>query len=136
MVDLRMDWIGLVEVMARVEQAKADIKAAMLKTRTDAASDMVRTMQTYPPVPPGSRYQRTLRIKGGWRVGIYGDRVQVEYTGPDYEEYVEGAKQTWFHARNGWPVFDKVAQERAKTMDKELEGAVVPIVQGAFQGGA
>lgn len=78
---------------------------------------MLEALRFYPPVPAGSKYVRTFRLRRGWD-------VRLEFTGngvflvvrnaTPYTRYVVGllttadaaarATQRAFHARNGWPV--------------------------------
>lgn len=79
--------------------------------------EMLTALQFYPPVPPGSRYKRTFRLKRGWIVDLHlHDNVLdlvVTNTTP-YTGDVVGrlttvqaeaeAMQEWFHRQNGWPL--------------------------------
>jgi hypothetical protein len=84
-------------------------------------AQMLTALQFYPPVPPGSRYQRTFRLKRGWVIELdvsnRGDGLQIDLAvknATPYTQWVVGtltnvdalARQTQraFHARNGWPV--------------------------------
>lgn len=82
---------------------------------------MLADLQFYPPVPAGSRYIRTFRLRRGWIVDIAirgtGDGLKIELiviNRTPYTPFVSGAlsnidsvaraTQRAFHARNGWPI--------------------------------
>lgn len=70
-------------------------------------------LQFYPPVPAGSRYRRTYRLRRGWDVRLVnsgeGYEIQV-VNGVVYTKWVVGSfdqrrnYQTAVHQRNGWPL--------------------------------
>jgi hypothetical protein len=78
---------------------------------------MLTALQFYPPVPPGSKYKRTYRLRRGWIVdlSLTGDTIALVITNPTtYTRYVVGAltnqtalaalAQRDFHRANGWPL--------------------------------
>lgn len=80
-------------------------------------AQMLEALQFYPPVPAGSTYVRTFRLRHGWQLElqIAGSAVYVVVkNATPYTRFVVGAltnvdaaaraTQRAFHARNGWPV--------------------------------
>lgn len=84
-------------------------------------AQMLDALRFYPPVPSGSRYKRTFRLRNNWSVnleigggngGLSVDLVVSNAT--PYTRWVVGtlsnidtvarATQRAFHARNGWPI--------------------------------
>ncbi len=82
---------------------------------------MLEALQFYPPVPPGSRYKRTFRLRRGWQLDLQLNAVtggvsvalvtsnRTPYTGDvvgtlSNVDAVARATQKAFHARNGWPI--------------------------------
>lgn len=82
---------------------------------------MLAGLQFYPPVPAGSRYVRTFRLRRGWNVNLEivsdgaGVSIDLVVTNPTpYTRWVVGTltnvdalarlTQRDFHARNGWPL--------------------------------
>lgn len=78
---------------------------------------MLEALRFYPPVPAGSTYVRTFRLKRGWELTleISGSAVYVVVkNATPYTRWVVGtlttidaaarATQRAFHARNGWPI--------------------------------
>ena len=77
---------------------------------------MLDEMQHYPPVPPGSTYVRTFRLKRGMRARVVrnGNEIQlVAGSEAPYSKWVVGTfdrrrkYQARNHARNGWPLLVK-----------------------------
>jgi hypothetical protein len=82
----------------------------------EIAPPLLNELQHYPPVPPGSKYIRTFRLRDGWRVdiGAAGDgkfRFEVS-NNVDYTVWVVGSLATAreaaarfqrdFHRAHGW----------------------------------
>lgn len=82
---------------------------------------MLEALQFYPPVPPGSRYKRTFRLRRGWQLDLQVNAITggvsvalVTFNPTPYTAKVVGtlsnvdaiarATQKAFHARNGWPI--------------------------------
>jgi hypothetical protein len=78
---------------------------------------ILEAIQFYPPVPAGSRYIRTFRLRRGWQVDLHLFANTVELVisnATPYTAKVVGtlinndalarATQEAFHANNGWPV--------------------------------
>lgn len=77
---------------------------------------MLEEMQHYPPVPPGSRYKRTGRLKRGMaaRVIRQGNEVRlIAESSTSYSKWVVGTfdrrrkYQTAKHKKTGWPLIAK-----------------------------
>jgi hypothetical protein len=88
-----------------------------LEAWDEIKAQFLTALQFYPPVPAGSRYQRTFRLRRGWQVDLElaNDTVTVVVFNPTtYTSKVMGAlttvdsvarqAQQAFHARNGWPI--------------------------------
>lgn len=80
-------------------------------------AQMLEALQFYPPVPAGSTYVRTFRLRRGWELTleVSGSAVYVVVkNATPYTRWVVGAlttvdaaaraTQRAFHARNGWPI--------------------------------
>ena len=101
----------------------------------------LRDLRFYPPVPAGSRYKRTFKLKRGWKAFyesiISGFQIVVSNL-TKYTRWVVGSLdivrstaisfQRKFHARNGWPVatdivdmwFNIFLDEFEDAFDREL----------------
>jgi hypothetical protein len=80
----------------------------LIRTIDTYVAQMQLALREYPPVPAGSRYQRTFRLRGGWQhvrgpgsVGRLVNRVP-------YAQYVQGQRQRRFHRARGWQTTDDV----------------------------
>lgn len=107
--------IGYIEdVDQRVLQVAATVA---LEAFNDIRQQMLNALQFYPPVPPGSTYKRTFRLRRGWQVdlSIKGNEIALVVFNPtrytkwvmgDFETVVAKAARTQreFHRRNGWPL--------------------------------
>lgn len=83
---------------------------------------LLSELRFYPPVPAGSRYQRTYRLRKNWQVGFEatgeGFRITIQ-NGTRYAVWVVGSLaqdvfaaqrfQREFHARHGWVPVAKTA---------------------------
>lgn len=82
--------------------------------------------QEYPPVPDGSKYERTERLKYSYKfdktrttarrfvLDLYNDATDA--WGREYAKYVIGPSQTWFHKAHGWIDLADYFQNIRKTM--------------------
>lgn len=102
--------------MVQLEMRGVEILVSKYR-RFDGQDILIRTIDTYvaqmqlylreyPPVPAGSRYRRTFKLRGGWEhvrgpgsVGRLVNRVR-------YAQYVQGQRQRPFHRRHGWKTTD------------------------------
>lgn len=75
------------------------------------AYEIVEQLQEYPPIPPGSTYNRTGDLGRSWRVrrGREGQNTVYfitndvsDYRGRNYATFVQGQYQTSQHATTGW----------------------------------
>lgn len=99
------------------ENALKIFKEVAEETFNEIRGQMLEALRYYPPVPAGSTYVRTFRLKRGFQLTleIAGSSVAVVVRNPTpYTRYVVGtlttvdaaarATQRAFHARNGWIV--------------------------------
>lgn len=94
----------------------------------DALQKVVRTMQDYPPPPPGSTYERTFRLRRGWRIRTAGDKGwrvsnQAQFRGQRYARYVVGSARGEGQARihrGRWKLFSDVANEEIRKLPKTI----------------
>lgn len=109
----------------RLDKYLTDIDKRTMQLVHDTAAEvfseikqqMLEALRFYPPVPAGSTYKRTFRLRRGWDVDLeltsVGVAVVVRNATP-YTRWVVGtlstidavarATQRAFHARNGWVV--------------------------------
>lgn len=79
-------------------------------------------LRFYPPVPPGSRYQRTYRLRnnwevtfemtpGGFRFGVSNKTWYAAWVVGSLAQNIDAASrfQREFHARHGWPLASATA---------------------------
>lgn len=99
------------------ENAKRIFAETATEVFAEIRQQMLEALQFYPPVPAGSRYKRTFRLRRGWQLDLDINNnavyVVVKNATP-YTRYVVGtlttvdavarATQRAFHARNGWIV--------------------------------
>lgn len=88
------------------------------------AEDIVEELQKYPPVPAGSTYERTGRLRSNWRVQrtVGHSGIQYSITNPVQEQRPRGvyysglvqgrSTQTWFHRSHGWQTVEDVLERR------------------------
>lgn len=99
------------------ENARRVYYKVAVEVFNELRAQMLAALQFYPPVPAGSTYKRTFRLRRGWQVDLElsGDSVTLVVFNPtSYTRYVVGlltnvdaaarATQRAFHARNGWPI--------------------------------
>jgi hypothetical protein len=94
-------------------------------------------MKVYPPVPPGSTFQRTMTIRNKWTREVASDGSQVvvgnnaERKGIQYAPYVQGReKQAKWHQRNGWSTAEGTLQLNLDRYKKIL----LSFIKGALNG--
>jgi hypothetical protein len=96
-------------------------------------------LRDYPPVPPGSRYKRTFKLKRGWIVRLVdvGDSHQVIVSNPTfYTKWVMGSfdqrrnYQTALHRRNGWRLANNIVVYWFAEYQSELRMRFARYLQG------
>lgn len=96
-------------------------------------------LRDYPPVPPGSRYKRTYRLKRGWIVRLVeqDNAYQVVVSNPTvYTKWVMGSfdqrrsYQTAVHRRNGWRLADNIVTYWFAEYQSELRTRFARYLQG------
>ena len=72
-----------------------NISRALIEARrfTDVA---VKKLKTEPPIPPGSRYIRTHKLRGAWEPDVsFSDNIEIDITNDrDYAGWVQGRRFT------------------------------------------
>lgn len=110
---------GLEAYMAQFPQKAAEVGAQVY---AEIRPHLLNELRFYPPVPPGSRYKRTLRLRNAWEVTFEstseGFRLGIR-NGMHYAARVVGSLaqniqaaarfQRDFHARHGWVLATKTA---------------------------
>lgn len=112
-------------VIGVLERFDEDVRAQAVTIARELYAElrplMLAGLQFYPPVPAGSRYVRTYRLRRGWTVNLEivgngaGLSIDLVVTNPTpYTRWVVGTltnvdalarlTQQAFHARNGWPL--------------------------------
>ncbi len=97
--------------------------------------DLVTKARQYPPVPEGSKYQRTYKLQNSWGSQVSNDgmvlAVGTNQASVPYAGYVMGREeQTRTHAWHGWKTIEGIVQlnlERItnaikKNLEKALNG--------------
>jgi hypothetical protein len=99
------------------KQIRGDVEAFVARW----AGRLLTKLVVYPPVPAGSTYARTGDLRRGWRLinTSRGDavsfsltnRVTSRYDGRPYAWWVQGTRQTSFHAAHGWVTVDTALKQ-------------------------
>jgi hypothetical protein len=118
-----------------VQKGLANIRAEIPRISTEtiykAAQAIVKQMKIYPPVPTGSRYVRTYKLRDSWKVNrsITGYTVSGNPTskGHAYGRYVvgdfAGGGQAWMHVGR-WLLFRDVAEHEVSLLPPLVEERV------------
>jgi hypothetical protein len=89
---------------------------------------VVKEMKVYPPAPSGSIYERTFKLRRGWKVqrlGETGYRIEnrARFRGRAYVKYVVGSatgeKQAWMH-KGRWKLFRGVVDAEGAKLPREV----------------
>ena len=89
---------------------------------------IVKVMKIYPPVPPGSTYERSFRLKRGWKIipiGADGYRIEnrARFRGRAYTKYVigmaSGLGQAWMHVGR-WKLFRNVVDAEGSKLPRDI----------------
>lgn len=101
-----------------IHKAESDVRKFMDRH----LERLVEKAREYPPAPSEGGYQRTNRLKLGWRVspakfsgnsvnGYIYNTASDRSSGRRYMTYVQGRQQTSLHASTGWNRMDAIAAE-------------------------
>jgi len=121
---------GIDELVSRLDAAgKSDFLDDSLESI--GAELVTSKFQKYPPVPAGSRYARTNKLRGSWMHKASGGTLTISSGGVPYNRYVmDEDMQTHFHAEHGWNTaqgilranIDRVKKIITKDLQKILGG--------------
>ncbi len=99
------------------------------RSRIRATLDrIVRVMKVYPAEPPGSTYERTFKLRRGWKVvpiGTEGYLIQnrARFRGRSYVKYVvgmaSGLGQAWMHVGR-WKLFRNVVDSEGARLPRDI----------------
>ena len=100
-----------------------------------AGLDLVTKARNYPPVPEGSKYQRTYKLQNSWDSRVSDDgmvlSVGTNKGSVPYAGYVMGREeQTRTHAWHGWKTIegiiqlnlDRITEALRRNLEKALNG--------------
>ena len=104
---------GVGELSKRLENVAdgAYLKVAL----TGAGVDLTSKARQYPPVPSGSAYKRTNKLRNSWDFRISDDNqvlsIGTHKGSVPYAPYVMGRdEQVTFHAWHGWKTIEGIIQ--------------------------
>lgn len=127
-MEVTLTWTGLDEIIAALADLPPQIGLAMVQVETNAAQDIIKALQTYPPTPSGSTYVRTGTLGAGWLMSVSGLMVVITNS-VVYEPWVEDeVTQTAVMQSIGWPTWQQVERERLTTLDTELEASIIALL--------
>ena len=74
---------------------------------------LLSELRVYPPVPAGSRYKRTFKLRDGYQVNFFtrGTEILIETRNTSDRKrhlYVKGRRQTQKHRQTGWQKDDAI----------------------------
>lgn len=127
-MEVTLTWSGLDEIISALADLPPQIGVAMVEVETNAAQDIIKALQTYPPAPSSSTYVRTGTLGAGWVMAVSGLTVVITNS-VVYEPWVEDeVTQTAVMQSIGWPTWQQVERERMTTLDKELEVSILALL--------
>jgi len=102
MSDYSVTLVGDEELLRRLD--KAGGQEVMVDGLTAIGIDYSTKMKVYPPVPPGSTYERTMQLRNKWTFEVASDGSElVAGNATPYAPYVQDRElQNKSHQRNGW----------------------------------
>jgi hypothetical protein len=108
----------------------------------DWGEDIKAQLTHYPPVPTGSNYIRTERLKLGWKVSPIGSRGNIGvavYNRVPYTQYVHGTptdpyKQRYYHGVHGWRTIVDILADMGgrETFRKEAQNVINHAIGGGI----
>ena len=108
---------GIDELMAKIDPIRGNkwVKGGM----ESVGLELVGKAQQYPPVPAGSTYERTNKLRNSWtyQVNNDGDAVKIgsSEAAVPYNRYVmDRDMQTKVHAWHGWKTIQGILQMNAE----------------------
>lgn len=121
---------------ALVKKNMQDLRAEIPKISRDriltAMKGIVREMQRYPPVPSGSRYIRTNRLKNNWKIVDREKGYRLDNRTPYTRYVVGGAKgdgQAWMHVGR-WLLLADVVEYHVSKLPKTIEEHITFFAKG------
>ena len=85
-------------------------------------------MKIYPPERPGQDYERTFKLRQGWKVQRLGDtgyriKNDARFRGRRYPQFVVGSatgeRQAWMH-KGRWKLFRNVVDSEGARLPREV----------------
>jgi len=85
----------------------------IVKSVANEAPTLLSQLQFYPPVPAGSKYKRTFKLRDGYRVEVFmrANQIFIESRNTSDRKrhlYVKGRRQTLKHRQTGWQKDDAI----------------------------
>lgn len=115
-------------VRSGLQDLAADIPRIGRRQIRNTMDRIVKVMKVYPPAPPGSTYERTFKLKRGWKVvpiGLEGYRIEnrARFRGRGYTKYVvglaSGLGQAWMHVGR-WMLFRNVVDAEGARLPRDI----------------
>ena len=111
---------GIEELVSRLDKAgKSDFLDDSLESI--GATLVTHNFQKYPPVPAGSRYARTNKLRGSWMHKSEGGTLTISSGGVPYNRYVmDEDMQTHFHKEHGWNTAQGILREKIEWIKNRI----------------
>ena len=112
-----------------IDKLRAKKLEGLLRDAFQMSAKYVRGIaRTYPGPRPGSTYKRRgfgggLASKWTYEFSALEARIFVP-EGHPYAEYVQGERQTWFHAETGWKTAEQISTDTEESVRKQFEEVI------------
>jgi hypothetical protein len=125
-MSLKTEFRGLEAAQAHIKRVSDRLRPSLRAVDSKARKLLVQALADYPPVPAGSRYIRTERLKRGWeRATPAGTAFGFQLiNSTEYAQFVQGQFQAKAH-RGRW--------ESAESILHRLEEELFAIYEDAAQ---
>jgi len=112
-----------------IENLRAKKLERLLRDAFKFSAQYVRGIaRDYPGKRPGSTYVRKEAAGGLYSKWTYEfSALQARIFVPEghpYAQYVQGDRQTWFHAETGWKTTDQISTETEESVRKQFEEVI------------
>lgn len=122
MSDYSITITGLEELIKRLDAA-GDSKTLQGSLESIGQELVTKNLMKYPPIPAGSAYKRTNKLRGSWSsvadngtLTVGSDSGSVPYN----RLVMDRDEQTSFHARHGWKTVQGILQLRLEWIKKQI----------------
>jgi len=121
---------GIEELVSRINKAG---NGDYLKSGLEAMGvDLVGKAQKYPPVPQGSKYQRTNKLRNSWTYQVSNDNEVLRLgNNVEYAPYVMGrGEQSRVHELHGWKTIQDIVEENLERLTNTLKRYLERVLNG------